>query len=62
MIETPKRKGWYVSVTTKDGKHIEDIITQKVCKTIPEAEKYVENVMNLKKADCTKWSVCECIY
>ena len=38
MIETPKRNGWYVSVITKDGKHIEDIITQKVCKTVDEVE------------------------
>ena len=62
MLATPDRKGWYVSVKTKDGRCIEDIITQKVCKTIEEAEKYCEQVLNLKKADCTKWSLCECIY
>jgi len=62
MLATPDRKGWYVSVKTKDGRCIEDIITQKVCKTIEEAENYCEQVLKLKKAECTKWSLCECIY
>lgn len=62
MIETPKRNGWYVSVITKDGKHIEDIITQKDCKTVDEVETYIEQTLNLKRAECKKWSFCECIY
>lgn len=62
MLAIPDRKGWYFSAKTKDGKRIEEIISQKVCKTNEEAEKYCEQVLHIKKADCIKWSLNECNY
>ena len=61
-FDLPTRSGWFVEIKTNTGTKIDKILSQNDYKTKQEVETFICHTYGITKADCVKWSICECSY